>query len=97
MVECVRRVQDGLGSEGQLQQIQRLPRQLVRDSSSLPVVSDRRIHIVLKDLKLSNDSSQTTDKISDVSKKGAVSCVTIFRNRGRRSMRKMAYQNRACF
>ena len=47
MVEYAGRAQGGLDLEDRLQEIQHQPRQLELDSSSLLVVSDRRIHIVL--------------------------------------------------
>ena len=60
-VEYARRVQGDLDWEGRLQLFQRLLRPLGLDSSSLPVVSDKSTHIVLKDVLVSSYSFTKTN------------------------------------
>lgn len=66
MVECARRAQGDLDLGDRLQEIQHQLRQSVLDSSSLPVVSDRSIHIVLKDTCISTCSFRNKYTLSNI-------------------------------
>ena len=65
MVEYAGRARGGLDLEDRLQEIQHQPRQLELDSSSLLVVSDRRIHIVLNGNYISVCFLKMRDKLSN--------------------------------
>ena len=65
MVEYARRARGGLDLEDRLQEIQHRPRQLELGSSSLLMVSDRRIHIVLNDIYVSACASKLKGKLSN--------------------------------
>lgn len=66
MVEYARRAQGDWDLEDRLQETQHPLRQSELDSSSLPVVSDRSIHIVLKNTYISTCSCRNKHKLSNI-------------------------------